>query len=153
MSLKLPRLTSRVAIQDKAASTAFQRFWDQFANAIETAFNGTESLTGSVASLTAGVAFRDEDNEFTGANSFDQPVESPNGFTVEGTQVVGAQVGGWTAGTGTPNMGAFDGDRTRVLTGSYVQVDMQAVQDDLLAARQRILALEQALEAHGLIGP
>lgn len=151
LTLKLPRLSAQVTIQDRPASLSFSRYWDQFADAIEQAFNGSEALSGTVSALADGVAFRDEDNEFTGANIFDQPVESPNGYTVGGTQVVGAQVVGWTVGTGTPNMGAFNGDLTRTVSASYTQAEVQAIQNDLLAARQRILAMEQALASHGLI--
>lgn len=51
-----------------------------------------------------------------------------------GVQVLGARVTGFTAGTGTPNKGAFAAD-----TATAAQ------------AAQRVLALEQALRAHGII--
>ena len=61
---------------------------------------------------------------------------SPPGsaLTHNGLQVVGPREAGWTAGTGTPNKGAFAAD-----TATAVQ------------AAQRVLALENALRAHGLI--
>lgn len=51
-----------------------------------------------------------------------------------GVQVLGPRVTGFTAGTGTPNKGAFAAD-----TATAAQ------------AAQRVLALEQALRAHGII--
>lgn len=56
------------------------------------------------------------------------------GLIVNGNRVVTDRQTGWTAGTGTPNKGAFAAD-----TATAVQ------------AAQRILAIEQALRAHGLI--
>lgn len=59
---------------------------------------------------------------------------NPAALFRDGVQVVGAREAGWTAGTGTPNKGAFAAD-----TATAVQ------------AAQRVLALEQALRTHGLI--
>lgn len=56
------------------------------------------------------------------------------GFAINGSQVVGPRATGWTAGTGTPNKGAFAAD-----TATATQ------------AAQRVLALEQAMRTHGLI--
>lgn len=57
-------------------------------------------------------------------------VNAADSYSVGGTKVVGLRDTGWTAGTGTPNKGAFAAST---------------------AAEQRILAIEQALRAHGLI--
>lgn len=63
-------------------------------------------------------------------------------FTVNGVQVVGARVSGFTAATGTAYRGAFDANKT---------YDAATVAAGLVEARQRIKALEDALRAHGLI--
>jgi hypothetical protein len=58
-----------------------------------------------------------------------------NGYIYcQGTKVLGVTETGWTAGTGTPNKGAFDAD---IAT--------------LTEVSQRLLAIEQALRTHGLI--
>lgn len=55
-------------------------------------------------------------------------------YKYNGVQVLGPRATGWTAGTGTPNKGAFAAD-----TATAAQ------------AAQRVLAIEQALRTHGLI--
>lgn len=63
-------------------------------------------------------------------------------FTINGVQVVGARVTGFTAATGSAHRGNFNADK------SY---DAASAPDGLKEARQRIKALEDALRAHGLI--
>lgn len=149
--LKLPRINHMMTVTKDPASITFSRFWDQAMNSIEAAFNGTASLSGEVTELSSGVAHRDQANSYTGYNLFYLPVNTMLGYMVAGIQVVGAQVTGWTAATGTQNKGAFNADGTRTVGGSYSQSEVQAMQNDLLAARQRIFALESAMRTHGLI--
>jgi len=151
MMLKLPRINHMMTVTKDPASITFSRFWDQAMNSVEVAFNGTTSLSGELADLSSGVAHRDLPNSYTGDNLFYLPVNSMLGYLVQGTQVVGSQITGWTAATGTENMGAFNADDTRTVGGGYSQSEVQAIQNDLLAARQRIFALESAMRAHGLI--
>ncbi|MDH2313161.1 hypothetical protein [Methylobacterium brachiatum] len=73
-------------------------------------------------------------------------------FTVGGVQVVAGRKTGWTAGSGTPNRGSFNADYTQTMGASYSQAQIQALQNQLLATQQRLLALESDLRAHGLIG-
>lgn len=61
-------------------------------------------------------------------------IDDSGNISINGVKVVGSRETGWTAGTGTPNKGAFAAD-----TATAAQ------------AAQRVLALEQALRAHGLI--
>lgn len=116
----------------------------------------TTDTLGSAVSKDVGTSGNaipalDTDNEWSGAQVFDLIVNSLVGFAVNGTQVVGAQVTGWTMSTGTDNVGAFNADQTQTVSAAYVQTEAQSTQDDLLAARQRIKALEDAMRQHGLI--
>lgn len=72
-------------------------------------------------------------------------------FAVDGTQVVGAQQTGWTAGTGTPAKGAFAAYAGQTWGASYSESVAQAADNAIAAASQRLLAIEQALATHGLI--
>lgn len=72
-------------------------------------------------------------------------------LSVNGTQVVTARQTGWTAGTGTPNVGAFAAYAGGTRSATYVQAEAQATDDAAKAASQRILAIEAALRTHGLI--
>jgi hypothetical protein len=58
---------------------------------------------------------------------------------------------GWTVGTGTQLKGAFAAYGGTTHTGAYVQASVQAADDAAKNASQRVLALEVALRAAGLI--
>ena len=79
------------------------------------------------------------------------PLNITNTLSVNGTQVVGARVTGFTTATGTALKGAFNADTTYTVGTNYAQSQVQAIANDLRAARQRIKALEDAMRAHGLI--
>jgi hypothetical protein len=68
-----------------------------------------------------------------------------------GNQVVGPRVTGFTAGTGTANKGAFAAYAGQTYGATYSQTAAQATDDAAAATAQRLLAIEQALRAHGLI--
>jgi hypothetical protein len=58
-----------------------------------------------------------------------------------------ADLTGWTAGTGTPNKGAFAAYGGATMSAAYVQAEAQATNDAAKAASQRLLALENAVRA------
>lgn len=72
-------------------------------------------------------------------------------YLVAGLQVVGPRITGWTAATGTPYYGAFNGNTAYAAGVVYLQAEAAAVASGLLEARQRIIALEKAMRDHGLI--
>ncbi len=72
-------------------------------------------------------------------------------YRVNGLQVVGARVPGWTTGTGTPSYAAFNANTAYTVGAAYSQTEILAISLGLVDARQRILALERTLRAHGLI--
>jgi hypothetical protein len=87
------------------------------------------------------------------SGKFDIPVNAPGtpGYYYNGIKVVGAQQTGWTAGTGTPLKSGFGADSTFTVSATYTQSEVQAIGTALVATKQRVLALEQAMRAHGLI--
>lgn len=72
-------------------------------------------------------------------------------YKVAGTQVIGARQTGWTTSTGTPLPGAFNANLSQTISAAYTQSEIQALNTNLVAARQRIKALEDAMRTHGLI--
>lgn len=60
---------------------------------------------------------------------------------------------GWTAGTGTPQRGAFAALAAGTASGTYAQTELQNALNRIAALEGRVLALQTDLEAHGLIGP
>ncbi|WP_313411806.1 hypothetical protein [Atlantibacter hermannii] len=79
------------------------------------------------------------------------PLSIATSFSIDGTKVLGPQQTGWTPGTGTANLAAFNADLSFTVGTTYSQSEMQAIATELVTARKRILALEQAMRTHGLI--
>ena len=72
-------------------------------------------------------------------------------YLVAGLQVVGPRIAGWTAATGTPYYGAFNGNTAYAAGATYLQSEAAAFATALTETRQRVVALEKALRDHGLI--
>lgn len=72
-------------------------------------------------------------------------------YLVAGLQVVGPRVTGWTAATGTALLGAFNANTAYAAGAVYLQAEATAAYAGLTEARQRIIALENAMRNHGLI--
>ncbi|HDS3404945.1 TPA: hypothetical protein JD369_000308 [Citrobacter freundii] len=87
----------------------------------------------------------------TAAQSLASSLGVATSFSIDGVKVLGPRQTGWTVGSGTANLGAFNADLAFTVGAAYSQTEVQAIANALLAARQRILALEQALRTHGLI--
>lgn len=83
----------------------------------------------------------------------DISLDSGHGLIINGQTVITGRQTGWTAGTGTPNRGTFNADYTQTISATYTQAQVQAMQNQLLATQQRLLAVESVLIANGLIGP
>jgi hypothetical protein len=120
-------------VQIQRRSTAFGAFEGTIAqiNIVTGVLNlginvpSTSTTTGTIV-CPGGVGI-------AGAGYFGDIVQATS-FQVGGTKVIGARETGWTAGTGTPNKGAYNAD-----TATLLQV------------AQRVLAISQALRNHGLI--
>lgn len=87
----------------------------------------------------------------TAAQSLASSLGVATSLSIDGVKVLGPRQTGWTAGTGTANLGAFNADLTFTVGTAYSQAEVQAIATELIAARKRILALEQAMRTHGLI--
>lgn len=72
-------------------------------------------------------------------------------YSVNGTKVVGQRVIGFTPAIGTPLKNAFDADQSFAIGKDYKKDEINALANALIASRQRIKALEDALRSHGLI--
>lgn len=89
-----------------------------------------EKISGDYVSLTAS-GLQAVKSQFGAAS-----------FSINGVQVVGARVTGFTAATGSGFRGAFDANKT---------FDATTAPAGLTETRQRLKSLEDALRAHGLI--
>jgi hypothetical protein len=73
-------------------------------------------------------------------------------YYVNGNQVVGARITGWTAATGTASRGAFAAAAAGTASGSYTASELQGALDRIAAIEARIVAYDADLRAHGLVG-
>ncbi|MGC6230448.1 phage tail protein [Hafnia paralvei] len=87
----------------------------------------------------------------TTLQSLASPINVTTSYSVDGTKVIGPRQTGWTAGTGTALLGAFNASQTYTVSATYTQSEVSSMATGLQQSRQRIKALEDALRAHGLI--
>ncbi|WP_313140181.1 hypothetical protein [Leclercia sp.] len=87
----------------------------------------------------------------TTAQSLASSLGVATSFSIDGVKVLGPRQTGWTPGTGTANLGTFNADQSFTVGAAYSQAEVQAIANELIAARKRILALEQAMRTHGQI--
>jgi hypothetical protein len=138
------------ALQVSGANIKGQPFWLQ-------AFDGTGTKrTGVIQQDGAYITFADiSQGSWPGLKiqQGDLSIDNGHGVIVGGTTVLLTRQTGWTAGTGTPNRGPFNADYTQTIAATYSQAQVQALQDIVTALQKRVLALEQDITKHGLIGP
>lgn len=79
------------------------------------------------------------------------PISVKDSYSVNGVQVVGTRVTGFTASTGTASKSGFDANKTYAVGATYSQAEMQALSSALTETRKSLKALEDMARAHGLI--
>lgn len=110
---------------------------------------GTSTVTATMNKLgSAGVGNVGKDG---GATVY-RVDTSNNTLVINGTQVLGARVTGWTVATGTPQRGAFAAAAAGTASGAYVQAELQGALNRIAVLEARLLATQTDLTAHGLIG-
>lgn len=144
------QIAASQAITDAAAAQTTANSASSAAAAAQSSANAAQSDATYARNLADHV-----NNDYI-SKSFNSPQGVANtfratAFVVGVDQVVGARQTGWTSGTGTPNKGAFAADTAYAASAAYTQAEAAAAYSSLQQARQRILALETALRAHGLI--
>ncbi|WP_334468184.1 DNA stabilization protein [Arsenophonus sp. PmNCSU2021_1] len=87
----------------------------------------------------------------TALQSLSSPLNVNTAYSVNGTKVIGQRVTGFTAATGTALKVAFNANQSFNVGTTYNRSEVQNLSNGLVAARQRIKALEDALRSHGLI--
>ncbi|MDV5140860.1 phage tail protein [Chimaeribacter arupi] len=128
---------------------------------LDTAEQGIADLSAEQTLLTERVTQAEADiddlqndsvsKSDTSTQVISSPISVNTSYSVNGTKVVGERVTGFTAATGTALKGAFDASATFTVSATYTQAEVQALATALVAARQRIKALEDAMRSHGLI--
>jgi hypothetical protein len=105
------------------------------------AVNHLMKVTGSLRRTSSDLSVDDSIN-----------LASGKVYEINGVQVVGPRVTGWTASTGTPSRGAFAAAAAGTASAAYVQAELQGALDRIAALEARLIALEADMTTHGLIG-
>lgn len=79
------------------------------------------------------------------------PISVKDSYSIDGVQVVGSRVTGFTASTGTASKSGFDANQTYSIGSTYDQSAIQALASALTETRKSLKALEDMARAHGLI--
>jgi hypothetical protein len=80
-------------------------------------------------------------------------VKSTRGVKVNGTRVMAARDTGWTAMTGTGSKAGLAAAAAGTASATYVQAELQGALNRIAALEARLKSYDDALTAHGLIGP
>lgn len=80
------------------------------------------------------------------------PLSIGTEMRINNIKVIGGRITGWTASTGTAVKGGFDADASYTVGAAYSQSEMQAIAAGLVELRKVVLALQQGVTSHGLIG-
>ncbi|MGL5528932.1 MAG: phage tail protein [Plesiomonas shigelloides] len=87
----------------------------------------------------------------TSLQNIASPIDVSTSYSVNGVKVVGAQIVGWTAATGSAFTGVFNSSLALPVGAAYSQAEVTAIANALITTRQRLKAMEDALRQHGLI--
>ncbi|MEX9294158.1 phage tail protein [Providencia alcalifaciens] len=79
------------------------------------------------------------------------PISVKDSYSVNGVQVVGARVTGFTASTGTASKAGINASQTYSVGATYSQAEVKAISDALTETRKSLKALEDMARSHGLI--
>lgn len=144
---RISQNTDDISALDSRLDTAESDIDTLETNSISKAVSTSQSVQATGGSFLVGNVPTPTTDKLQIAGSANVSVS----YKVAGLQVLGARQTGWTAATGTANKGAFDADQVFTVGATYSQTEVQALADALLAARQRIKALEDMARTHGMI--
>jgi len=88
----------------------------------------------------------------TAKQDLSSPVGVKDSISVNGVQVIGPRVTGFIAASGAAWYGSFNSDLQFPVSVTYSQTEMQKLAGGVSEARKRLVAIERALLAHGIIG-
>lgn len=120
------------------------------AGAAQTSANAAQATANSALTLATTINGDYVSKTAVGAQVVISTFQAAS-YLVAGLQVVGPRATGWTAAAGTALLGAFNANTTYAAGVVYLQAEAAAAYAGLMEARQRIIALENAMRNHGLI--
>lgn len=144
---RITQNTADISALDTRLDTAESDIDTLETNSVSKAVSTSQSVQATGGSFLVGNVPAPTTDKLQVGGSIDISVS----YKVAGLQVVGARQTGWTAATGTANKSAFNADLAFAVGATYTQTEIQALADALMAARQRIKALEDMARTHGMI--
>jgi hypothetical protein len=144
---RITQNTADISALDTRLDTAESDISTLETNSVSKAVSTSQSVQATGGSFLVGNVPAPTTDKLQVGGSIDISVS----YKVAGLQVVGARQTGWTAATGTANKSAFNADLAFAVGATYTQTEIQALADALMAARQRIKALEDMARTHGMI--
>lgn len=133
-------LTTRVTTVEGIVTTIQGDYLSKSATANQVIQSvGGSLIVGTIATPTA--------DKIQSADSVNALVS----YKVAGLKVIGPRETGWTASTGTALKSAFNANLAFTVGATYSQAEITALANGLIAARQRIKALEDTIRTHGQI--
>ncbi|PHM51535.1 phage tail protein [Xenorhabdus sp. KK7.4] len=87
----------------------------------------------------------------TATQVISSPIDVKNNYLINGLNVVGQRVTGFTAMTGSVNKGAIDANLSWSAGETYDQSTIQSLMNAVTSLAKRCKAYEDALRSHGLI--
>ncbi len=120
---------------------------DEHERRLTTAESDIDYLTEKVAEIDADyVSLSRETTQILAS-----PISVKDSYSVDGVQVVGARIAGFTASTGTASKSGFNANQTYSIGSTYDQLEIQVLSSALTTTRKSLKAMEDALRTHGLI--
>ncbi|MEY1175198.1 phage tail protein [Providencia vermicola] len=120
---------------------------DDHETRLTTAESDIDYLTEKVSEIDADYVSLSRETTQTLAS----PISVKDSYSVNGVQVVGSRVTGFTASTGTASKSGFNASQTYSIGSTYDQLEIQALASALTETRKSLKALEDMARAHGLI--
>ncbi|WP_165283118.1 phage tail protein [Serratia sp. 1D1416] len=144
---RITQNTNDISALDTRLDTAESDISTLETNSVSKAVSTSQSVQASGGSFLVGNVATPTTDKLQVGGSANISIS----YKVAGLQVIGARQTGWTAATGTANKSAFNADLAFSVGAAYTQTEIQALADALIAARQRIKALEDMARTHGMI--
>ncbi|WP_145503946.1 phage tail protein [Yersinia vastinensis] len=147
LQVNVATLTTRVTTVEGEVTTLDTRVTAVEGDYVSKSATANQIIQASGGSLVVGTIVTPTTDKIQSSDSVNALVS----YKVAGLKVIGPRETGWTTSTGTALKSAFNANLSQTISAAYTQSEVTALNTNLVAARQRIKALEDAMRTHGLI--
>ncbi len=160
MSVNLPRMQRKDPLtqEDRTPSSQFQMYWQAFANAIEKAFADiSAALSAAIAAQAAADAAQDSAiaalaDAATAQSTADGAASAAAAAQGTANSAVPQDVTpAWGTPTGTLSRTALASYTGQTVSATYVQAEVQTIDDEVKQLSQTLAALITDLQSNGAL--